>query len=381
MRKGHPHTITNGTLGKPSRDRVVGKWRPRRTAARDAQRPSPLSIRESKALVRAILYADHGTKWQQICELSATLGNKGLARPRKSAFLHCSLSRKARDLPERSLAFRRQGPPRQTPSPAQRLLNLAWTLDAQGCRAEPSATRKRSSMKSRTRKRSSMKSRLWGVAAAVMFVLSAAAGAFAADADDDPCSGVKPFREVAQEQEASILSGLPIDPKHANPKLKGWRISDSLRHFFADFGRFGVIANEWPPIKDSSWRLQELKDTKLRTFNNDVPKQGRRYDVFYNRQRVGSLEIADTSDYTIEEPRVIANLVIRDPRPISFDDISRFLTSVATLLSAGTGDEYAEARRKAETALTRAHRASRIKGLDASPEGAVEVLFLGSAAT
>ena len=86
-------------------------------------------------------------------------------------------------------------------------------------------------------------------------------------------------------------------------------------------------------------RLQELKDTKLRTFNNDVPKQGRRYDVFYNRQRVGSLEIADTSDYTIEEPRVIANLVIRDPRPISFDDISRFLTSVATLLSAGTGDE------------------------------------------
>ncbi len=49
--------------------------------------------------------------------------------------------------------------------------------------------------------------------------------------------------------------------------------------------------------------------------NNDVPKQGRRYDVFYNRQRVGSLEIADTSDYTIEEPRVIANLVIRDPRP------------------------------------------------------------------
>src|SRR6266498_2473989 len=127
MRKGHPHTITNGTLGKPSRDRVVGKWRPRRTAARDAQRPSPLSIRESKALVRAILYADHGTKWQQICELSATLGNKGLARPRKSAFLHCSLSRKARDLPERSLAFRRQGPPRQTPSPAQRLLNLAWT--------------------------------------------------------------------------------------------------------------------------------------------------------------------------------------------------------------------------------------------------------------
>ena len=49
-----------------------------------------------------------------------------------------------------------------------------------------------------------MKFRLWSVAAAVMFVLSAAAGAFAADADDDPCSEVKPFREVAQDETHTI---------------------------------------------------------------------------------------------------------------------------------------------------------------------------------
>jgi len=33
-----------------------------------------------------------------------------------------------------------------------------------------------------------------------MFMLSAAAGAFTADTDDNPCSGAKPFREVAQDE-------------------------------------------------------------------------------------------------------------------------------------------------------------------------------------
>ncbi len=150
----------------------------------------------------------------------------------------------------------------------------------------------------------------------------------------------KSKREAKQED--NFLVGASIEPKHANPKLKrwGWRISDSLRRFFADFDRFGVIANGWAPIKNSPWRLKELKDTKLRTFDNDTPKQGRRYDVFYNQRRVGSLEISD-----------------------------------------GTGEEYAEAKRNMETALTQAHLAKRSAGLDAAPEVVVEVSFLGSAAT
>ncbi len=191
----------------------------------------------------------------------------------------------------------------------------------------------------------------------------------------------KSKREAKQED--NFLVGTPIEPKHANPKLKrwGWRISDSLRRFFADFDRFGVIANGWAPIKNSPWRLQELKDTKLRTFDSDTPKQGRRYDVFYNQQRVGSLEISDTSDYTTDESRVCANVLIRDARLIPLDEVSRFLTSIAMLLSAGTGEEYAEAKHNMETALTRAHLAKRSAGLDAAPEVVVEVSFLGSAAT
>ena len=45
-----------------------------------------------------------------------------------------------------------------------------------------------------------MKSRSWGLAAVVVFVLSAGAGAFEADEDDDSCRGRKPFREVAQDE-------------------------------------------------------------------------------------------------------------------------------------------------------------------------------------
>ena len=187
--------------------------------------------------------------------------------------------------------------------------------------------------------------------------------------------------EREAKQEDNFLVGTPIEPNHANPKLKrwGWRISDSLRRFFADFDRFGVIANGWASIKNSPWRLKELKDTKLRTFDNDTPKQGRRYDVFYNQRRVGSLEMADTSGYTTEEPRVCANVLIQDARLIPLDEVSRFLTSIAMLLSAGTGEEYAEAKRNMETALIQAHLAKRSAGLDAAPE--VVVSFLGSAAT
>ena len=103
--------------------------------------------------------------------------------------------------------------------------------------------------------------------------------------------------------------------------------------------------------------------------------------MFYNQQRVGSLEISDTSDYTTDESRVCANVLIRDARLIPLDEVSRFLTSIAMLLSAGTGEEYAEAKRNMETALTQVHLAKRSAGLDAAPEVVVEVSFLGSAAT
>jgi hypothetical protein len=191
--------------------------------------------------------------------------------------------------------------------------------------------------------------------------------------------GGKSEREAKQED--NIRVGAPIEPKHANPKLKRWGITESLRRFFADFDRFGVITNGWPPITDSPWRLQELENTRLRTFNDDSPKYGRRYDLFYNQQRVGSVEIADTPDYITEEPRVRANVVILDAHLIPLDDVSRFLTNIATLLSAGPGDEYAKAKRNVEIALTQAYLAKRTKGMNTATEVVIEIPFLGSAAT
>ncbi len=66
-----------------------------------------------------------------------------------------------------------------------------------------------------------MKSRLWSLAAAAVFVLSAAAGAFAADTDDDPCSGTKPFREVAQD-EIHTMAELCMMQEGSRRENGGW---------------------------------------------------------------------------------------------------------------------------------------------------------------
>src|SRR5436309_1937522 len=195
--------------------------------------------------------------------------------------------------------------------------------------------------------------------------------------------------EVEARKRDNILFGTPIQPKHAHPKLKRWSISDSLRRFFADFDEFGVIANDWGPIKDSPWRLQELQDTRLRTRPIAVfPKRGRRYEVFYNQQPVGSLEINTSSDYTTEKPRVRGNILIREAKLIPSHELSRFLTSIGLLLSDGTGDEYAEAKGKVEIALTTRSKGSAPRGLwkwiqreNRAPEVVVAISFLGSATT
>jgi hypothetical protein len=181
-------------------------------------------------------------------------------------------------------------------------------------------------------------------------------------------------------KENKFLRSGPIGPKHAVPKLRRWGIPEPLRRFFADFEQFRVLANEWAPIKDTPWRLQELADTRLGTPNENPKKRGRRYDVFYNRERAGLLEITDAPGYSTGEPRVRTHVLIPDARLIPLDDVSRFLTSIATLLSGGTGEEYAESRRSIEAALDQAHEAKRwgrLKGGSAT----LEVLLLGSAVT
>jgi hypothetical protein len=122
------------------------------------------------------------------------------------------------------------------------------------------------------------------------WVLSVAAGALGAwiilniwqRRHEQPDTPSKEYRD-------KLLRGKPLEVKHAIPKLKqdGWGIDDSLRQFFHDFDWFGVIANDWDPIKESPWRLQELDNTELHTLSYDSPRYGRQYHIFYNAEHVG----------------------------------------------------------------------------------------------
>ena len=72
-----------------------------------------------------------------------------------------------------------------------------------------------------------MKSRSWGLAAVVVFVLSAGAGAFEADEDDDPCRGRKPFREVAQD-ETHTMAELCMMQDRSRRENRWWTNLDVL---------------------------------------------------------------------------------------------------------------------------------------------------------
>ncbi len=73
-------------------------------------------------------------------------------------------------------------------------------MTKQAARSVPSRRNQRRRVDVLVRGSYAMKPRLCSLAAAVVFVLCPAAGVFAADTDDDPCSGAKPFREVAQDE-------------------------------------------------------------------------------------------------------------------------------------------------------------------------------------
>jgi hypothetical protein len=119
--------------------------------------------------------------------------------------------------------------------------------------------------------------------------------------------------------------GQPLEVKHAIPKLKqdGWGIDDSLRQFFHDFDWFGVIANDWDPIKESPWRLQELENTELHTLSYDSPRYGRQYHIFYNAEHVGLLEITTYIKYTPASPRKTTKIGIGDALRPRVDFVQR----------------------------------------------------------
>ena len=95
---------------------------------------------------------------------------------------------------------------------------------------------------------------------------------------------------------AALLHSKPIVPKHRPPPVIGEGfeplVTAEERHFFRDFDAFGDVVNWWfgTYYLKANWRLQELPETELKQQILDTPDFGRRYDVFHNQVRVGSLE-------------------------------------------------------------------------------------------
>src|SRR5215831_4387881 len=97
---------------------------------------------------------------------------------------------------------------------------------------------------------------------------------------------------------SALVRGAPITPRHQPPKAIGEGF-DSLvgnddRQLFKDFAEFADVVNWWLVETDggSPWRLQEMPDTELKLPPLEDPAFGRRYSIFHNQIRLGTLEVS-----------------------------------------------------------------------------------------
>jgi len=109
------------------------------------------------------------------------------------------------------------------------------------------------------------------------------------------------------------------------------------------------------PHVGGPWRLQELPDAELSLDVSDSPTHGRRYAIFHNQERVGTLEVSDFF-YRTEAPRVITRLRLDYVRLLSFDAVRDFLTAMAlhTCDAGPDSKEYSQATQAIDCAMTEA---------------------------
>jgi hypothetical protein len=157
-----------------------------------------------------------------------------------------------------------------------------------------------------------------------------------------------------------LLHSKPVPPKHQPPSpLKEGRegITRGVQQFFADFEDFADIVN-WSlaaPHVGGPWRLQELPDAELSLDFSDSPTHGRRYAIFHNQERLGTLEVSDFF-YRTEAPRVITRLRLDYVRLLSFDAVRNFLSAIAlhTCDASPDSKEYSQATQAIDRAMTQA---------------------------
>lgn len=184
---------------------------------------------------------------------------------------------------------------------------------------------------------------------------------------------------------AALMDSKPIEPKHQRPLSigEGWGVYDQDRKFFTDFEDFADVVNWWfaDPHVGGPWRLQELADTGLKLEFHDLPAYGRRYDIFHNQIRVGTLELSAVMDED-----VIANINVEWVRLLAASTVRDLLVGIALHVCdpAPRSEGYRQAQAAITSCLTdtiwQMQRISRYDKPDDSPDyGELDLRLEGAA--
>jgi hypothetical protein len=201
-------------------------------------------------------------------------------------------------------------------------------------------------------------------------------------------SARKPAKPTKQFITA-LLHSKPIVPKHRRPNAIGETfsslVSDEDRQFFKDFDDFADVVNWWFGDENvgTGWRLQELPDTERKHSFSETPQFGRRYDVFHNQARLGSLEVCPGVDYNAKNPDVHTSIQLEQVRLLPINTIRAFLNGIGLHVCRPDPitKEYGEARAAIEGCLTNAlWQSQQISELDVGQGyGELELQLNGSA--
>lgn len=134
-----------------------------------------------------------------------------------------------------------------------------------------------------------------------------------------------------------IYEGRPIQPRHAFPSIEADGIpslasEDDVR-FFSDFADYADLLNcTW--LSDTPWRLEQQQNATV--GRGPDPIHGRAYDLFYNRVRLGKVEISACFDFSItpmrgyaENPTVELSVELSCPLALPFHSVEQLLNSLA----------------------------------------------------
>ena len=146
-------------------------------------------------------------------------------------------------------------------------------------------------------------------------------------------------RGPRQKFRRSLGCGGPITPKHArSADLKeGWGVTGEDLQFFEDFDLFGDVLNR--TMNDEPWRVQEMSETEISGIR-DYPLYGRRYEIFYNQHKLGTLQVHASHPYSASEPIVRTEIELDFARLIPFESILGFVSFVAMFTASSSREEW-----------------------------------------